>query len=266
MLQQLTRYVAIGDSFTEGLWDPHPSANGDDLQRGWADRLAETISRRRIEQGLKPLEYANHAIRGRLLGNILEEQLPVALGQKPTLISIIGGGNDLLRPGSDPDVMAKQIETAVIEARRAGAHVLLGTGMDPIALPIVRRTRNRVGVFNSHLWSIAKDQGAAVVDLWGLHALRHEEMWAHDRIHPSPLGHHRVAQAALFALGLEVDDPDWRTPLPREPKERIEALKDQGKWIAEEVAPWVARRVKRKSSGDGRTGKYREPIPVTPGE
>lgn len=264
MLQQITRYIAIGDSFTEGLWDPHPNANGTDLQRGWADRLAESISGRRIAAGLEPLEYANHAIRGRLLADILDEQLPRALEQHPTLISIVGGGNNFLRPGADPDALAKMIEAATIAARKAGAHVLLGTGMDPAGLPLVRRTRPRIGIYNSQIWSIARAQGAAVLDLWGLRALRHEAMWAHDRIHLSELGHHRVSQAALFGLGLAIDDVDWCLPLPREPQAPLTALKEQGTWMAQEVAPWIARRLKGKSSGDGRSAKYPEPIPVTP--
>lgn len=264
MIENISRYIAIGDSFSEGLWDPYPKNS--DLQQGWTDRLAQTISKRRTEQGLTPLEYANHAIRGKLLGEILEDQLPLALSQQPDLISIIGGGNDILRPGSDPDLLSAQVEQAAIAARKAGAYVLLGTGMDPIDLPIVRRTREKVAVYNANIWSIAQAQGTAALDMWGLHALRHEEMWAHDRIHLSPLGHHRVSQAALAALHLPVDDPNWRQPLPRTPKSTSQALNEHRHWMAEEVAPWVGRRLTGRSSGDARSAKYPTPTPVTPSE
>lgn len=51
------RYVAIGDSQTEGVGD------GDDRVglRGWADRLAE-----RLAAANPGLEYANLAVRGRM--------------------------------------------------------------------------------------------------------------------------------------------------------------------------------------------------------
>ena len=47
------RYVAIGDSTTEGLEDPYPDGSG---YRGWADRLAE-----RMAQASPGLLYANLA-------------------------------------------------------------------------------------------------------------------------------------------------------------------------------------------------------------
>src|SRR5699024_1989065 len=202
MVERISRYIAVGDSFTEGLWDPYPAPRGEpDVQRGWADRLAESLSSRRVAAGLPALEYANHAIRGRLLAPILRDQVPLALSQEPDLISIVGGGNDILRPGTDPDALARILEDAVTAARRAGARVLLGTGMDPIDLPLVRSTRQKVALFNAHVWSIANRQGAAVLDLWGLRALRHPSMWAGDKMHLSPHGHHRLARAARGGRG-----------------------------------------------------------------
>lgn len=260
MIEHVSRYIAIGDSFTEGLWDPVPGV--EDTQRGWADRLARSLSTRRAQQDLPALEYANHAVRGKLLGDILDDQLPRALDQLPDLVSIVGGGNDILRPGSDPDVLAARLRDAVIQARRIGARVLIGTGMDPLHLPIVRRTRAKVALFNAHVWSIAKDQGAAVLDLWGMRVLQHPQMWAGDKIHLSPMGHHRVAQAALASLGLVPDDPDWRKPLPPLNATRMQVWRDQGTWLATDVAPWLVRRIQRRSSGDGRHPKYPTPQPV----
>src|SRR5699024_3133469 len=160
-------------------------------------RLAESLSSRRVAAGLTALEYANHALRGRLLAPILRDQVPLALSQAPDLITIVGCWNDILRPGTDLGPLARILEDAVTEARRAGARVLLGTAMDSIVLPLVRSTRQKVALFNTPVWSIANRQGAAVLDLWGLRALRHPSMWAGDKIHLSPQGHQRVAQAAL---------------------------------------------------------------------
>ncbi|MDN6332471.1 MAG: SGNH/GDSL hydrolase family protein, partial [Micrococcaceae bacterium] len=91
--------VSLGDSFTEGIGDPDPQSPGG--HRGWADRVAEQLSRQ-----AEDFAYANLAIRGRLLDQIHEEQLEPALELRPDLITICAGGNDVLRPGGDPDALA----------------------------------------------------------------------------------------------------------------------------------------------------------------
>jgi lysophospholipase L1-like esterase len=139
------RYVALGDSFTEGLSDPDPQRPG--AYRGWADRLAGHLAA--AAEG--DVEYANLAVRGRLVGQVLDEQLPVALDARPDLVSLVAGGNDLLRPGGDPDTLADALDRAVARLRSAGADVLLATGVDPRNMPIIRRIRGRVAVFNAHL-------------------------------------------------------------------------------------------------------------------
>lgn len=251
------RYVAIGDSFTEGLWDTAPE--DPQLQYGWADRLAFALSRLRREAGEEPLEYANHAVRGLLLGPILDDQLPRALEQRPELLSIVGGGNDVLRPGSNPDRLAARLDEAVVAARASGTRVLLATGMDTRGVALLSSLRHKVAIYNAHIWSIAQRRGAAVLDLWGMRSLRDRRMWAQDRIHLSPEGHQRVAQAALHALALTPDDPDWdRPPAPDDSVARIEQLKEDAAWLRRDVYPWATRRLHRTSSGDDRAPKYPE--------
>ena len=143
------RYVALGDSFTEGLADADPQRTGE--YRGWADRLAEHLAAAAHGE----LEYANLAIRGRLLAQVLGEQLPVALDAGPDLVSLVAGGNDLMRPGSDPDELAAGLEAAVVSIREAGADVLLATSVDTRNTPILRRVRGKIAVFNSNIWSVA---------------------------------------------------------------------------------------------------------------
>lgn len=249
-----TRYVAIGDSFTEGLWDLDP----DDAARcrGWADMLAARISSRRTEAGDAPLEYANLAVRGRLLRPILTEQLPPALALEPDLVSLIGGGNDVLRPTADVDRMARNLEAAVVRLRASGADVLLGTGMDSADSAIVRRTRGRVGIYNSHIWSIARRHDAHVLDLWGMASLRDWRMWSDDRIHLTTEGHARVAQAALVGLGLLPDDAAWDDPLvPLPPVPRVEQAMADAAWLRAHVYPWATRRLRGRSTGDLRVPK-----------
>lgn len=237
------RYVALGDSFTEGLADLRP----DGSYRGWADRLAERIARARGEQGLG---YANLAVRGRLLGQIAGQQVPQAIGLGADLVSLVGGGNDVLRPGSDPDVLAARLELAVGELRGSGADVLLATPVDPVQSPVINLTRGKAAVFAANLWSIARRQGAYVLDLWGMRALQDRRMWAADRIHLTAEGHERVALYAAEVLGL-AGDGSWAEPLPSAPaRERLVALREDALWLRQHVAPWVGRRLRRQSSGD----------------
>lgn len=248
------RYIAVGDSFTEGLWDPSP--HDDDRCRGWADRLAEILDARCGGQ----LEYANLAIRGRLLRPILTEQVPVALRAAPDLVSVIGGGNDMLRPGVDVDVLAARLGSTVARIRETGADVLLATGMDTAESPLIRMTRPRTAMFNSHVWSIARRHGAYVLDLWGMRFLKDWRMWSEDRIHLTPEGHRRMAQGALAALGLEPEDPAWDEPLPAPDAEAwLARARENAQWVREHAYPWVQRRVHRRSSGDDRTPKQAVP-------
>ncbi|HEY3546841.1 MAG TPA: SGNH/GDSL hydrolase family protein [Propionicimonas sp.] len=261
------RYVAIGDSFTEGLWDvpgaEPPTRTGavdPTLEcRGWADLLALHLSARADH----PVHYANLAVRGRLLGPIVHDQLPHALTLGPDLVSLVGGGNDLLRAAADPDVLGAELERAVVRLREAGAEVLLATGMDAKDSPLVRRTRSRVGVFNAHIWSIARRHDAHVLDLWGMRSLRDWRMWAPDRIHLRTEGHLRVAQGALVALGLEPDDAAWDDPLtPLPPLPRAAQLRDDAQWFRDHAYPWATRRLRRRSSGDQRRPKQPDLRPV----
>jgi lysophospholipase L1-like esterase len=248
------RYVALGDSFTEGLSDPDPQRPGE--YRGWADRLAERLAAAADGE----VEYANLAVRGRLLTQVVEEQVPVALGAEPDLVSLVAGGNDLLRPGADPDRLAAVLEDAVARFRAAGADVLLATGVDPRQTPIIRRTRGRVAVFNASLWSIAARHGAVVLDQWGAEWVQDWRMWDSDRIHLTAEGHRQTALAAATALGLRVDD-DWRTPLPPQPPRALRAaLAEEAAWVRGFVAPWIGRRLRGRSSGDGRAAK--RPVPL----
>jgi lysophospholipase L1-like esterase len=255
------RYIALGDSFTEGLSDPEPGTP--DAFRGWADRLAGHLA---AAAPAGRIDYANLAIRGRLLPQVLAEQVPVALAAEPDLVSLVAGGNDLLRPGADPDRLAADLEAAVVSFREAGADVLLATGVDPRQTPIIRRTRGRVAVFNAHLWSIAARQGAVVLDQWGAAWIQDARMWdPGDRIHLTAEGHRRTALAAAAALGVPVagDDTDWRTPLePAPPQPAREVVAQEVAWVRGFVVPWIGRRLRGRSSGDGRAAKRPQPEPL----
>lgn len=246
-----SRYVAIGDSFTEGIGDPEPRSPGGN--RGWADRVAEVLSAKTDD-----FAYANLAIRGRLLQQIFDEQVEPALELRPDLVTVSAGGNDILRPGSDPDVIAEKLEEMIRELRRDNATVLLFNGPDIGMTPVLRRTRGKVAIYNENMRALAQRQDAIVADMWSMRELKDPRMWAPDRLHFSPIGHHTIARMVLRSLGVENDlEPFKPEPLP-EKSWRQARVEDIG-WAKEYLLPWVVRRIRHQSSGDGITPKRPEP-------
>ncbi len=108
-LRRYQRYVAIGDSSTEGLDDP----DGRGGYRGWANRLAEHLAR---AQG--GLLHANLAIRGRRGPQIREEQLDRALSMSPDLVTFFSGTNDVVGRRFDIDAVAAEIRDRAPASRR----------------------------------------------------------------------------------------------------------------------------------------------------
>ena len=248
-----SRFVAIGDSFTEGMSDPDPGR--DNAYVGWADRLAAHLALEARSSG-GDFGYANLAVRGRLLDDIAGRQAEEALALQPDLVSIVGGGNDILRPRADIDALAAQLEDAVARLRAGGADVLMATPVDPRDAPLVKATRGRAATYAAHIWSIARRHDAHVIDLWGMHALRDWRLWATDRIHLTTEGHRRVALNAVTTLGLGAGDTGWATPLPPAPRiPRAQSLREDARWAREYLAPWVQRRLRGQSSGDALSAK-----------
>ncbi|GAB3442667.1 SGNH/GDSL hydrolase family protein [Phycicoccus ginsengisoli] len=253
------RYVAIGDSFTEGMSDEDPSRPG--AYVGWADRLATHLS----ELASGDLTYANLAVRGRLLADVVGPQLEAALALGPDLVSMVGGGNDILRPRADLDAIAGRLETAVVRIRATGADVLLATPTDPVGAPVLKHLRGRHAIHSANVFSIAQQHGCYVINQWGMRALQDWRLWSEDRIHMTAEGHRRVALNALSALGHETDREDWSTPLPPpEPVGRREAVAANADWARTHLAPWVQRRLRGQSSGDTVTAKRPQLRPVDP--
>lgn len=242
-----SRFVAIGDSFTEGIGDPEPSLP--DGHRGWADRVAEVLA-----QGVDDFAYANLAIRGRLIAQIVAEQVEPALDLRPDLITISAGGNDVIRPGTDPDVTAAYMEEAVARLSRDRATIVMFTGADVGFSPVFRGIRGKVAIYNENLRAIAERYDCIVADLWSLREIQDTRMWSDDRLHFNPLGHHTVARMVLRALAVEND----LKPLKPEPVPSTtwrQARTSDLVWAREYLVPWVLRRIRHQSSGDFVTAK-----------
>lgn len=256
------RYVAVGDSFSEGMCDPDPSRENSFI--GWTDRLAHLLATDAAVAGHE-LSYASLAVRGRLLADILERQLPAALDLEPDLVSLVGGGNDILRPGADIDALANKVECAVMMLRNRGIDVLLATPTDPKDAPLIGATRPKAAIFTAHLHSIAVRHGCRIIHQWGIDELKDWRMWAEDRIHMVPEGHVRVAVAAYESLGGTVAERPG-TLHPAKPMSRVEFAKANAEWARTHLRPWIGRRLTGRSSGDGVSAKRPELVVVDPTE
>ncbi len=250
------RYVALGDSSTEGLDDP----DGAGGFRGWADRLASTVAKTSPE-----LAYANLAVRGRLVGQVLTEQLEPALAMKPDLASVFAGVNDLLRPDYDAAGVQGDLETMLDALVRSGATTLTITTPDPTRImPVSRPLRARLADYNQRVRDAADRTGALVADAGAAHEVGTDpRMWSPDRLHAGPLGHERIAAGLAEALGLPGSDSTWRTVLPGRPVPTVLGRSQaEVRWWYEHFGPWLLRRARRQSSGDGVSAKRPELLPV----
>ncbi|MFJ2743269.1 SGNH/GDSL hydrolase family protein [Streptomyces sp. NPDC087440] len=248
-------YAAIGDSFTEGVGDPGPGG----AFIGWADRLAVLLDDRVPEHTFR---YANLAVRGKLLDQIVADQVPRAKELAPDLVSFCAGGNDIIRPGTDPDDVAERFEKAVADLTSAVGTVMVTTGFDTRGIPVLRHLRGKVATYSAHVRAIADRYDCPVLDLWSLRSVQDRRAWDSDRLHLSPEGHTRVALRAGQVLGLEIPaDPDQAWP-PMAPRGRLEARRDNIDWAREHLVPWIGRRLRGESSGDHVEAKRPDLLPL----
>src|SRR5918995_306107 len=120
------RFVALGDSTTEGLMDLYP----DGTFRGWADRLAA----------------------------------PLALA--PDLASVLSGLNDMLRRNCSVLSVIERLDSIIGSLRAAGADVLAFTLPDPVPInPIAKGAAQRLRNLNLAIRDLAGRHGAFLVDL-----------------------------------------------------------------------------------------------------
>jgi len=249
----------MGDSTTEGVGDPDPDQQG--RLRGWADRLAARLAA--ADDGVL---YANIAVRGRLTRQLHLEQLDHALDLRPDLVSLLVGMNDLLRPAFDHDDVAEDIESMTEALRAHDATVLLFTLPDPArVMPIARPLGGRFRALSAAVRAIAARTGARVIDLEAHAVAGDPRLWCEDRLHANPEGHRRIADAAAHVLGLPGASDAWTEPLDA-PRARSldERLRTELDWARRSFAPWIGRRLRGRSSGDGITAKRPTLEPVLP--
>jgi lysophospholipase L1-like esterase len=257
--------VCLGDSFTEGMCD---DVRADGHFLGWADRVAAGLADADAQALPAPIDYVNLAVRGKLLHQVIAEQVPVALAMKPDLVTFHAGPNDVLRPGTSLPKLMAHYEAAVVRLRGTGATVVLFTSLARAGGSgrLADRLEARFAAFNDSVRQIAERRGCVLVDDEAVHALTDRRFWAVDRLHLNAEGHRRVAANVLASLG--VTDPAvlggevgwWEVPLPAPVSpSRREALAADAQWMRAYLLPWLGRRLRGVSSGDGRAAKDPQP-------
>jgi lysophospholipase L1-like esterase len=248
----INKFIALGDSLTEGLSDKYP----DGTYRGWADRVADELSL--VDTNFL---YANFAVRGKLLEQVIADQVSVALPfitGNDTVVSFHAGANNILRPKLDVKRVIADYQSAVIRITDTGAKVLVFTVRE-VANPKTKAElywNERFGPFNANVREIASKTGAILLDANSHEVFGDPRMLAKDRLHLSQEGHRRVAQGVLKALGMPHDINYTQAMGPH--KQTPAVLRGIGTvaWGVAFLVPWVIRRLSGKSSGDGRVAKY----------
>ncbi len=247
-MRRFERYVALGDSSTEGLDDPEDSGG----YRGWANRLAE-----RVVAAQGSLLYANLGVRGRTTRQIRDEQLHLAVGLRPDLATLFSGTNDVIARRFDVAAFASDAGAMQGALMAAGATVLTFTLPDltPV-MPVARWFAPRVESLNSALRAVSAETGAILVDLAASPVAGDWRLWSEDRLHANALGHARIAAALAEALGLPGTDDSWSRPLPGSPlRTSAERIKAEFSWVGRHAVPWAWRHFRGRTSGDGRGAK-----------
>ena len=258
--RRFDRYVALGDSSTEGLDDPDDAGG----YRGWANRLAEHLA---AAQG--SVAYANLAVRGRCARQIKDEQLGPALTLAPDLATVVGGMNDLLRGGFDAGAVAADIGAMQRALVERGVVVISFTLPDiarRLAItPFARLLSIRTRALNDELRRVSAASGAVILDLARYPLASDPRLWSRDRLHANSDGHARIAAGLADTLGRAGADAAWLAPLPHLPPLGWRAqLAEHAAWSRTYLAPWLWRRARGRTTGDLRAPKLPSLTAVTP--
>jgi lysophospholipase L1-like esterase len=243
-------YVALGDSLTEGLGDFDFEVSR--FGCGWADRLAELLARVAYEAG-ESFKYANLALRGSSLYDILTAQLEDALQLRPDFVTIFAGSNDFLRAKKSHPEMRALLRGAIERLHESGAHVLLVNTINPVHLKLFQPLSYKAKAMTDLINSVAAEYKVPVLDLFSVNEFANLEFWCDDMVHFSGHGHINIANRAARLIGLDQGFEETDFDQMERPDRRPLAVM---KWTVQHVIPYLVRRVRRRSSGDGLEPKH----------
>ncbi len=157
-------------------------------------------------------------MRGKLIGQIVDEQVAAAAAMQADVVTLVGGLNDTLRPKCDMGMVRGRLEEAVERLAPSCKQLVLMRSPGRSG-PVFDRFRPRMEALFALIEELADRHGASVVDLYSAPSLGDPRMWDADRLHLTAEGHRRVAEAVWQTLGLP-PELDWRAPAPASPPPR----------------------------------------------
>jgi lysophospholipase L1-like esterase len=198
-------FVALGDSFTEGIGDRVEGLP----MFSWADWLARAL---RAQQG--SLEYHNLARHGLRTAQIRDEQLARALAYRPDLTSVIAGANDVLGLGWDAVRFREEFTALVTTLGDTGATVITATMANFAAIAggngggrTYRRLHDRIEEANAIIREVSREQHTVFVDFWSLTETLDRAAWSADDLHPNARGYRAIAEHIAAALAARTGIP-----------------------------------------------------------
>jgi lysophospholipase L1-like esterase len=243
-------YVAIGDSLSEGLGDFTFSL--DRHHNGWTDRLAGILAREAKDSNYD-FHFANLALRGSKLETIMNLQVARALALQPDLVSVMAGSNDLLSSEDSLPALRALYRDGLHQLLAAGCDVVVANTINPLHLRVFKPLRYRAERFSEMIGEVAAEFEIPVIDVFGIQNFQELLYWAEDMVHFSGHGHIAVANQAAEILELRYRypeiDPSQYAPVTRN---LVETLT----WIARDVMPFLQRKLKGVTSGDGMDPKH----------
>ena len=243
-------YVAIGDSLSEGLGDF--TFNQDRRNNGWSDRLAGILAREARDSGYE-FQFANLALRGSKLEVIMQHQLQHALRLQPDLVTVMAGSNNLGTNAERLPQLREIFRDGVHQLLAAGCDVVIANTINPRHLRVFKPLRYKAERFSEMIEGVAQEFGAPVLDVFGIRHFEELSFWADDMVHFSGHGHIAVANKAADLLGLEYRYPETRLEdLPTVSRGLVQTLA----WVKRDVAPYVSRKLRGVTSGDGMDPKH----------
>jgi phosphatidylinositol alpha 1,6-mannosyltransferase len=222
--------------------------------RGWADRLAMLLAL--AAPATDPVAYANVAVRSRKVVDAVGEQLPTATRLGADLVTVLIGANDLVAPRADVAGLSATLGEAVGRVRAAGADVLLVTPFMP-RRPASRLFDARFAAFADRLREVAEERGVMLLDVRAVPELADPAMWAEDRVHLNSAGHRALAYEAARVLGVrDAIELGALEQSVHDDEEAADRDLRNSEWLIRHAAPWLMRRVRGRTAGDGRSPKH----------
>lgn len=247
-------YVAIGDSLTEGLGDFDFALSR--FGCGWADRLAELLARSAHEAG-ESFKYANLALRGSSMIDILTAQLEDAIVMKPDLVTIMAGANDFMRSQKQHPELRSLLRGAIARLHEQGTHVLVANTVNPTHISLFRPLLPKARKMSELIDAVATEYGAPILNIFEIKEFRHLELWCDDRVHFSGHGHIKIANRAARLLSIEHGYDEVELDQIVGPDRSLTA---KLAWVVRDVFPYIGRRIRGTSSGDGLEPKHHKYI------